>query len=647
MAYDLFDFEIDHAQNEQFCPVCSVLPLDILTTTSPPTYLHRFIKLDQFDPEALDAWKTNCGLCRLFIDLRLLSSRKHLAHPVLDESGRRYSYACGSQSLLWLIEKPDAHIIVRTDFDSIVAKPGIPFLRHEDPWSDHCVAHVKHWIEKCNAEHRNCSVSDRRLPTRVLDVGTSAGSEVIRLFESQGQKGTYAALSHCWGTSKAFLTTRATLEARKKGFSLGMMPATFRDAVRVVRALGVRFLWIDSLCIIQGDTRDWEIEGSRMGDVYSNAYLTIAASNAGDNAEGFLKGRQRKSHLSLDLTASPGDTTRIYLQLPDYSRGYRDDPWHDRAWVLQKHYLAPRLLLFSKQEFHWECSSCDWHEMGPRDWLIKSVDQLLPKLLENRQVSYEAWYLMAANFSQRRITYKTDKLPALSGLASRVSTLNDRYLAGIWWRDVGSGLLWSRVCQGRSLYASSRHRPSRGDIVAPSWSWVSFDGPIQFHTLYSSTSRESIDMTSYIDFHVEAPANNTYGEVRVGWIRIAAPLLLLITLDNQDPLGLGCDPWTRPWSSYAYEFAHPDIDVFVETCLDYPEDSAGEVLALPICCSNDMARMELEDWRALGGLLIRSVEAPEPTYEKVGCFYIVLPPEEYLDVLHVLGKLPRHTFFLR
>ena len=151
---------------------------------------------------------------------------------------------------------------------------------------------------------------------------------------------------------------------------------------------------------------------------------------------------------------------------------------------------------------------------------------------------------------------------------------------------VGSGLLWSRMCQGRSPYPSSRHRPSRGDIIAPSWSWVSFDRPIQFHTLYSSTSRESLNVTSYIDFHSEAPANNTYGEVRVGWIRMAAPLLSLITLDDQDPLGLGCDPWTRPWNSYAYEFAQPDIDVFVETCVDYPEDSASEILALPICCSN-------------------------------------------------------------
>ena len=175
---------------------------------------------------------------------------------------------------------------------------------HSDPLVATTLSRVRKWIETCQVHHNSSknkkrsgpdkthsSCRSRELPkppTRVLDIGTSEAPHVVYLIETQGQRGDYIALSHCWGNSKPFLTTHETLEDMQDGFLPEQAPPTFRDAITVTRKLGVRYLWVDSLCIIQGDTKDWERESSRMGGVYRGAYLTIAASSATSDEECFL-----------------------------------------------------------------------------------------------------------------------------------------------------------------------------------------------------------------------------------------------------------------------------------------------------------------------------------------------------------------------
>jgi hypothetical protein len=89
------------------------------------------------------------------------------------------------------------------------------------------------------------------------------------------------ALSHCWGSAQTFVTTKSTLAARKSGINFGDLPKTFQDAIVVTRMLGVQYLCIDSLCILQGDVEDWEREGSRMADIYQNSYLNHCGSIPG------------------------------------------------------------------------------------------------------------------------------------------------------------------------------------------------------------------------------------------------------------------------------------------------------------------------------------------------------------------------------
>jgi hypothetical protein len=151
---------------------------------------------------------------------------------------------------------------------------------------------VMKWTQQCNQEHADCKpFCDRmpELPTRVLDLNTSSDNLDLRLIDSRNLTGRYMTLSHCWGLAKPLSTTIHNIQARKENLSMDTLPPTFRDAVVLTRALNIRYLWIDSLCIIQDDIGDWELESSKMATVYSNSYLNIAATSAQDCQEGLFK----------------------------------------------------------------------------------------------------------------------------------------------------------------------------------------------------------------------------------------------------------------------------------------------------------------------------------------------------------------------
>lgn len=126
------------------------------------------------------------------------------------------------------------------------------------------------------------------LPRRVLDLGSDQLSGVV-LYETQGEKNLYVTLSHCWGTETGSLiqSTKSNYNDRKQGIAWSQLPATFQDAINITRALNIRYLWVDSLCIIQGDVLDWEEQSALMAGIYSNCYVNLAATHA-PNATGGL-----------------------------------------------------------------------------------------------------------------------------------------------------------------------------------------------------------------------------------------------------------------------------------------------------------------------------------------------------------------------
>lgn len=144
------------------------------------------------------------------------------------------------------------------------------------------------------------------LPSHVINVGNYIHSPFVKLRETEGhEQGKYICLSYCWGKSREFTTTRATLEERKRQIMIANMPKTYQDAICMARELGVSYLWIDSLCICQDDVDDWERESAKMSSIYANAYLTIGASRARDSAGGFFGPRHPQTYVEIEYTA-PG-----------------------------------------------------------------------------------------------------------------------------------------------------------------------------------------------------------------------------------------------------------------------------------------------------------------------------------------------------
>jgi len=156
-----------------------------------------------------------------------------------------------------------------------------------------CLELSQRWIEQCRNQHLECeTVYSNELPTRVLDLSDCHGPVNLRLYEPSPSEGAkYVALSYCWGKLGNLTTTMANIAGRKCGISWDLLPNSFRDAVTITRGLGMRYLWIDALCIIQDDKSDWEREAAKMGQVYENAFLTIAADGAEDPTRGILTSR--------------------------------------------------------------------------------------------------------------------------------------------------------------------------------------------------------------------------------------------------------------------------------------------------------------------------------------------------------------------
>jgi hypothetical protein len=101
------------------------------------------------------------------------------------------------------------------------------------------------------------------------------------LFEASDIVAPYIALSHCWGQTAIVRTTKATFARRKQGIDISLLPPAFRDAIDIACRLDVRYLWIDSLCIIQDDQLDWQTKSARMSTIYQQTLLTISAGLSG------------------------------------------------------------------------------------------------------------------------------------------------------------------------------------------------------------------------------------------------------------------------------------------------------------------------------------------------------------------------------
>lgn len=369
--------------------------------------------------------------------------------------------------------------------------------------------------------HEDCQKQTKSpLPDRVVYVGND--QEPYLYINTHENTGKYAALSHCWGGQVALQTKSETLEAFKQKIPIEKFPKTFRDAIVVCRRLGIDYLWIDSLCIIQNSKDDWDIQASKMSEVYSNCFVTIAADCAGDSQQGFLTGS--RPEISVKEFKCPGmgtESSTVYVR----KKGYRAEAnfnYHirkpeshstlsSRGWILQESVLAPRILHFTAEELTWECSSVSVCECQVYS---HSASHETPMKLALRDVGQ--WETLVTNFTDRNLTYASDRLPAISGLASQLQrSLQADYWAGFWSDTFPQCLLW---------FVLDRHNDNRGSrskskrilpLQAPTWSWASVTGRVILSRRDSSfeSALENVEVTCI------PSSSNKYGAFRKAEIK--------------------------------------------------------------------------------------------------------------------------------
>ncbi|KAB2569242.1 hypothetical protein DBV05_g12080, partial [Lasiodiplodia theobromae] len=354
------------------------------------------------DPVRLKRSEENCPRCRLVahtLDAHVEGWRKTKPRLLLD------LVECAP---LRLEVRPDIgryeNIEIYAPFDKPSPWPtlghGQSVPKHSD--SDDSFEFARKAIEDCikNHKHRLCgqSLRDEFIPKRLIYLGKDPDStEHIRLCESPPNKVKYITLSHCWGGGPTFITTTANLAERKRHIDFSSLPQSFQDAVVITQALGIHYLWIDALCIIQDSTADWEVESAQMSAIYENAHLTVAATAAPNSDAGIFAARPRPAklsyrasarakkahklcarkipdhHLSSPASSSSSSSSTLPIfppptdphhhhhqpQLP-LSTHYHPPPapagpLRHRAWALQEHVLCSRILHYTAHELLFEC----------------------------------------------------------------------------------------------------------------------------------------------------------------------------------------------------------------------------------------------------------------------------------------------------
>lgn len=216
------------------------------------------------------------------------------------------------------------------------------------------------WLRVCEETHGHAADVPARLedrPTRVIDVGTLLNPLLCLVQGKDMESPAYFALSHRWGDNPDHHLGRTLPEnhvGRYQRIGWNELPLNFRDAITVTRNLNVRYLWIDSICIIQNDDQDWQRESVRMEEVYSNAKCVLAACSAESPVEGFLE-RPISSRPFITIQSESGGIGYICKYIDNFQRDVDEGTLNSRGWTLQERALARRTIFFTKGQAYFEC----------------------------------------------------------------------------------------------------------------------------------------------------------------------------------------------------------------------------------------------------------------------------------------------------
>lgn len=421
----------------------------------------------------------------------------------------------------------------------------------------------------CVETHEHCPKPDEEniLPDRVVDCANPLNPKVV---ETKGQmKGKYATLSYVWGykAKQDYDTKIGTLKSRvEEGFVLSGFPQTIQDAIISTHKFGLRYLWIDSLCIVQDCPTDVAQQMGKMNKIYRGAYVTIIAASSDHVTKGFLKDRlSRIPAARIPFVCHDGTVGSVCLANLDWDfwdarHAYYDviEPVNGRGWCMQERFLSERAFVFASDTLRYYCQT---ETVSIGDALCEpSTSMSLPRsiFLPNYKLSEEelvkarqAWQYVIWDYTRRELRIGgEDKLNAVGGIAEQFSSVwNSRYLAGIWEHNLLEDLLWERSIASDPVARSHIYR-------APSWSWASMDGivdgTVQAETL--KVGQPGVLHCEIVECEVTLRSTKSpFAAVTAGHLKLVGELYKVTTKNSTSsqsiwPLSLGSEESAIGWA---------------------------------------------------------------------------------------------------
>jgi hypothetical protein len=367
---------------------------------------------------------------------------------------------------------------------------------------------AKYWLKTCEQNHTECHhpvASPDEMPTRLIRIRKVEGEfqthlvyRTVYLEDAGGERSLvrYATLSHRWGTDDIFSLVGPNSEELYNNIPMPKLGKVFQDAIAATWALGLGYLWVDSLCILQDSLSEWAAESYRMGAIYKNATCNLAAASFENNDKGMFLERSPFVHFSPHIFLDWSDvildektvSLRGYYTIRDsanWGTSVNIAPLNQRGWVTQERELSPCTLTFSRHQIYWRCGELEACESFPngipgRENRNMSINTMSFKSLgeeRDTKVVIRFWHNFVDGYSTTELTHSRDKLAAASGMARELSRLmpDNRYLSGLWESNLVEDLLWRVFLPDPKISEGNTRLASIADSRVPSWSWASLD----------------------------------------------------------------------------------------------------------------------------------------------------------------------------
>jgi hypothetical protein len=431
------------------------------------------------------------------------------------------------------------------------------------------------WLKNCVESHSSCRPPTelQKPPKRLIHVGNKTQNPFLVETFPDLQLVEWLSLSYCWGGEPSKKLTNESINGLKNGTPLANFDATIQDAILVTRALGISYIWIDALCIIQGGD-EWGEEASKMNEIYGGSTVTLVIASSCCVKKRFLMERDLNYipvAYSIDLAEDRRAKLFLSPEWDDSKREY-NGPWSKRGWTMQEGLLPNRLLHYTASQIIWKCCEEQRFERGVTErvedrisetltysdyadiafgsgflWQLpaflkfKTFKSHLPISLDYPLMShsdtFRLWYDLVEDFTQRRFKEISDRLVAISGLARMYGDMirNPTYVAGLWKEDLIRGLLWhvegTTLIPKRSADNSSDLDEDFPDF--PSWSWAGVGYEVVKNDLKTDNNLGALSEIENIQIDLVNP-RDPFGGVKSGRVTITGPLRRLPRLYNKE-----------------------------------------------------------------------------------------------------------------